>query len=85
LPEVRLASNNAVAGDGDGVGVLGAQGSERRVVVRWLNEWAWLDEVVGELVLIEPMDLREVVRFNEQKEFVDEVMERDGGFIAEGR
>ena len=57
--------------------------SERRVVDRRLPEWRQLAEVVGELILVIAMNLREVMRFDEQKEFVEDVMDRDGGFIAE--
>lgn len=59
--------------------------SERRVVVRRVTVWRRLAEVAGELILVMPMNLREVMRFNEQKKFVEEVMDRDSSFIAEGR
>ena len=58
--------------------------SERRDVVRRLTVCRRLAEVAGELVLVMPMNLREVMRFNEQQELVEEVTDLDGGFIAEG-
>ena len=79
------ASKVAVGNGCRGVGVLSFYESERRDVVRRLTVWRRLTEVIGELGLVIPMNLREVMRFEEQKEFVEEILDFDGGFIAESR
>ena len=57
--------------------------SARWVIDRRLAEWRRHAEVVGELILVIAMNLREVMRFDVQDERAEDVMDRDSGFIAE--
>ena len=52
-------------------------------MVRWIDGLVWLDDAIEGPIRVEAMDLCEVMRFNEQKEFVEEVIDFDGGFIGQ--
>ena len=69
----------------DGVVVLSACESEGRFVARRASARIGMDEVFVGSILVETMDLSAVVRFEETKEVVEEVVDLDDGLIADWR
>jgi hypothetical protein len=65
--------------------VLSACESEGRIVVRRVSVRIGMDEVVEGSILVEAMDLNTVMKFEEMKEVVEEVVDLDDGFIGEWR
>lgn len=67
----------------DGVVVLRACGSERRIVVRWPGLRLWRGQAVAGAIGVEAMNLAAVMGLEELKEVVEEVENLDNRFIAE--
>jgi hypothetical protein len=73
------------AGEAGGVCAWRCSESERRVVERGSRVRVGMHEVVVGALFVEAMDLGAVVRFEEMKEFVEEVVDLDDGLIGDRR